>query len=188
MTKGSSNNSLSDSYSRFSGPNVTLTSIGSGPNIKSKKQSALERYEAELAVREKEFEEQYGRGGSVERRARAERDVSERLNPGLALKRKYEELFAKNLKSYYEGAEKKEAQNRANYNIESRFRGAQGGTEADYQKWRNLQEIQSGSDMGRFLASQRAAQIRNPNDPDYRYMQQIARGDLQRGTRSNDLF
>jgi hypothetical protein len=51
-----------------------------------------------------------------------------------------------------------------------------------------LQEVQSGSNRGRFLASQRAAQIGNPNDPDYKYMQQIARGDLQRGTRRNDLF
>jgi len=171
------NNSLEDSYERFYGPTVKLTSGGNtGPNIKSKKQSALERYEAEKAVRQKEFEEMYGNQGSYERKLIAERDIAERFNPGLKLRRNYDEKVIENLKSYYEGEEKKEAQNRANYNIAAPFRGAQGGTDADYKKWRNYQEVQQGTPRGQFLLMQRAAQIGgNVNSAEYKDVQQQLR-------------
>jgi hypothetical protein len=140
MTPVYKNNSLEDSYTKLLGPTVQISSSGgAGPKIKSKKESALERYEAEQAVRQKEFEEMYGKGGSYERKLLAERDVAERFNPGLKLKRNFDEKLIENLNKYYENVVKKEEQNRANYNRVSPFRGAQGGTDADYTEWRHQQ-------------------------------------------------
>jgi hypothetical protein len=177
------NNSLSDSYSRFSGPTVTLSSIGSGPNTKSKKQSALERYEAEKAVRAKEFEEMYGSGGSYERKALSERDVAERLDPSLALTRGVKDRYTKFANQRLQELEKQEAQNRANYN-----RSARGGTDADYRKWSNYQEVQRGTPIGQFLLMQRAAQLGgNVNSAEYRGVQQQLRN-AQLASQPNNLY
>ena len=60
MTPISSNNSLLNSYSRFSGPSVKIESSGGiGPKLKSKTESALERYSAEKAVEEQRLKDQY---------------------------------------------------------------------------------------------------------------------------------
>jgi hypothetical protein len=168
---------INDSYTRFSGPAVTLSSTGvAGPQIKSKKQSALERYEAEQAIREKEFQEKYGMGGMYERTALAQRDVAERLDPSLRLGRNVKDRLTNSVNQRMQQADIAEAQNRYNYSLAAPFRGAQGGTNADYQKWRNYQEVQQGTPGGRFLLMQRAAQLGgNVNSAEYKDVQQQLR-------------
>lgn len=59
--------SIASSYSRISGgtPIISVGSAGgSGPKFKSKKESALERYEAERAVREAEEDEKIAKDPS----------------------------------------------------------------------------------------------------------------------------
>jgi len=46
-------NQVENAYRRFSGPRTNISSVGSGPNYMSLKDSALERYEAEKAVRDR---------------------------------------------------------------------------------------------------------------------------------------
>jgi hypothetical protein len=176
------NNSLSDSYSRFSGPTVTLTSIGSGPNTKSKTQSALERYAAERAVRDKEFEEMYGKGGSFERKARAERDIAERLDPSLALTREVKDRYTKFANQRLQESDEAERQSRANYY----YQGG-GGSEADYRKWSNWQNVQQGTPKGQFLLMQRASQIGDVNSPEYKDIQQRIRNISSR-PQPNNLY
>jgi hypothetical protein len=182
------NNSISDSYSRFSGPTVTLSSTGSGPNIKSKKQSALERYEAEQAVREKQFQEQYGRGGMYERTALAQRDVAERLNPSLRLGRNVKDRLTNLANQRMQQADIAEAQNRHNYSLAAPFRGSGQNTEEDYRRYSNYQQVQQGTPQGQFLMQQRAAQLGgNVNSAEYRGVQQQLRNALL-GPSKNNLY
>jgi hypothetical protein len=180
------NNSISDSYSRFSGPTVTLTSTGSGPNIKSKKQSALERYEAEQAVREQQFQEQYGKGGMYERTARAQRDVAERLDPSLALERNVKDRLTNLANQRMQQADRQEAQNRYNYNLQAPYRGQGQGSEEDYRRYSNYQQVQQGTPQGQFLMQQRAAQLGgNVNSAEYRDVQQQLRNANLNQSRNN---
>jgi len=182
------NNSLSDSYSRFSGPTVTLTSIGSGPNIKSKKQSALERYEAEKAVRQKEFEEMYGNQGSYERKLFTERDIAERLDPSLRLGRNVKDRLTNLANQRMQQADRAEAQNRYNYNLAAPFRGSGQNTEEDYRRYSNYQQVQRGTPQGQFLMQQRAAQLGgNVNSAEYRGVQQQLRNAVL-GPSKNNLY
>lgn len=158
MTTNPINNSLSDSYTRFSGPTVTLSSLGGGPKIKSKKQSALERYEAERAVREAEEEEKIGK------------------DPAYAYFKKINLLQGKSALDSLNKAIAKEQQMKGVFS-------SQTGAGQDYKKWKNFQEVQAGTPIGKSLMMQRATQL-DVNDPEYKEIQRR----LSTGTQQNNPF
>jgi hypothetical protein len=90
--------SITNSYKRITGstPNISVGAIGGmgGPNFKSKKDSALEEYEAEKAVEEQRFKDafikQYGEAGydnllegrkAFEDQQKAKRDLEKKMGP-----------------------------------------------------------------------------------------------------------
>ena len=163
MTTNPINNSLSDSYTRFSGPTVTLSSLGGGPKIKSKKQSALERYEAERAVREAEEEEKIGK------------------DPAYAAAKKARDILGKNELAVLNQLEK--AKDQRNRQSMTRFNAMGGGSERDYERFKNFEDVQAGTPRGKFLMMQRATQL-DVNDPEYKDIQQR----LSTRTQQNNPF
>jgi hypothetical protein len=51
--------SITSSYQRIAGGTPTITVSNAGPNLKSKTESAMERYEAEKAINEQIFKDKY---------------------------------------------------------------------------------------------------------------------------------
>ena len=147
MTTNPINNSISDSYSKFYGPTVTLTSTGSGPKIKSKTQSALERYEADRAVREAQEQEKISK------------------DPAYAYIKKINFMKGQSALNSLNQSINKEEQMKLNFSRQF------GTGNQDYQKWRNWQEVSAGTPVGKFLMMQRSAQL-DPNDPEKKEINQ----------------
>ena len=158
--------SISNSYKRMSGgtPIISVGDISSsGPKLKSKKESALERYEAERAVREAEEEEKIGK------------------DPAYAYFKKINLLQGKSALDSLNKEIAKEQQMKGVFS-------SQTGAGQDYKKWRNFQEVQSGSPRGQFLIQQRLAQIGGDvNSPEYKDMSSRLRN-AQLAQKTNTLY
>jgi hypothetical protein len=133
--------SISSSYNRIYGgtPIISVGNTGKsgfkGMKLKSKKESALEGYEAEKAVREAE---------------EAEKIVKD---PFYKTSQNMYKLMGKNVLDSYNKQQQQEEQMKVRFNRET------GGTDEGYGKWRNYQEVKAGTPSGQFLMSQRLAQL-----------------------------
>jgi hypothetical protein len=174
---------VADAYKRFSGPEVNISSVESGPNYMSLKQSALERYDAEKAVRDKRVLED-------RKRAEEERQYRMSIDPQFRAQEKGRKATGEfmdriaDVRVNQMSQMQQDAAEKMNIN-RTLFNNQGGGTAAQFQKFMNWNEAQSGSPAGKFLISEQIASQRpDVNSAQYKYLQQLA----NRPTQSRSLF
>lgn len=138
ITNASTTPSIASSYNRIYGGTPVISESGSrGSNkfkLKPKKESALEGYEAEKAVMDK---------------AEADKISSD---PGYAALKELQKIQGQYALDRLNQSKLEEEKMRSRFNLET-------GGRQDFQKWRNFQDVQSGTARGQSLMQQRLAEL-----------------------------